>query len=265
MTPAIVTPFHTAYYEYTVYTWDFYTRSKVLDLGCGTGRSTIHAARKGAFVVGFDISRKMLDECKRKVNPSLLSQVCYVLGDAENLPFVDSCFDAVTCCAVLHHLPRIDECAKECSRVLQSEGKIFFAEEENAARIHANLLEVVFTSPLHGVKRLLHHLRLRIGSIVGTSIERQNHAPSVREGILPNEIIRSFRQQGVNVHLETSFFLIPPLARSPREICLKMPRPLWKFSYLAVRFSLRLDRIFRKFNSLRNRGWYISGIGKKLT
>src|SRR5688572_14704222 len=64
---------------------------KVLDLGAGTGGSTVDLGRGGAYAVGSDLSLGMLG-VGRRVRP----QVPLVAGDALALPFADGAFDAVT-------------------------------------------------------------------------------------------------------------------------------------------------------------------------
>lgn len=55
----------------------------VLDVGCGTGRVTLHLAQEGVSVVGVDYSQAMLDRAARKlaVLPDLRTQVTWVHGD----------------------------------------------------------------------------------------------------------------------------------------------------------------------------------------
>ncbi len=59
------------------------TGGPVLDVGCGTGRVTLHLAQEGVRVVGVDISQAMLDRAARKLDvlPDLRAQVAWVHGD----------------------------------------------------------------------------------------------------------------------------------------------------------------------------------------
>lgn len=60
----------------------------VLELGCGTGRITIPAARAGAHVVGVDRSAEMLARGRRRVRRSALEGTAsLVRGDIRSLPF----------------------------------------------------------------------------------------------------------------------------------------------------------------------------------
>ena len=60
----------------------------ILDLGCGTGRHLLPLARRGYQVVGFDNSRKMLAQLKRKLSGKnkAVRLVCGDLGETRKLP-----------------------------------------------------------------------------------------------------------------------------------------------------------------------------------
>lgn len=77
----------------------------VLDVACGTGNFTRDFARSvgpGGLVVGIDVSRTMLARAVADTRSAGLGNAAYVRGDAQELPFRDSSFDAVCCFAALH-------------------------------------------------------------------------------------------------------------------------------------------------------------------
>ena len=61
----------------------------VLDIGCGTGRSTRDAALSAApgRVVGLDVSEQSLERARQLSAAEQLDNVTYVHGDAQTLPF----------------------------------------------------------------------------------------------------------------------------------------------------------------------------------
>ena len=72
-----------------------------LEVGCGTGRWTIPVAREtGAEMTGLDMSRSMLEMARRKS-----TDVRWVEGDAQDLPFDPGTFDTVTMAYALHQVP----------------------------------------------------------------------------------------------------------------------------------------------------------------
>jgi len=82
----------------------------LLDLGCGTGEVSqlMYGAQR---IVGVDIDAQALQKAKNNLPDA-------VLADARCLPFEDSSFHSITSICVMEHLPDIDECLAEISRVL---------------------------------------------------------------------------------------------------------------------------------------------------
>ncbi len=95
------------------------TSPTILDVGCGDGRDTSFLGKKGADVVGLDLSKKMVD----------LARECYpdckfVYGDIRYTPFSDNTFDCIWASASLIHFPKnkLKEVQKEIYRILKKEG-----------------------------------------------------------------------------------------------------------------------------------------------
>jgi SAM-dependent methyltransferase len=97
----------------------------VLDLACGPGNFTRSIANCGddIKVVGFDLSRQMLERAVKLTEEQNLSNVCYMRGSALDLPFDPESFDAVICCAALHLFTDYDQALVEISRVLRVGGE----------------------------------------------------------------------------------------------------------------------------------------------
>ena len=96
---------------------------QLLDLGCGWGRWTLAAAKRGFEVVGVDPSLGAL-MAARRVSRSLSVRSRYVCGDARFLPFRDASFDAVFSYSVLQHLsePDVELVLQDIARVLRPGG-----------------------------------------------------------------------------------------------------------------------------------------------
>jgi len=100
--------------------------SKVLDLGCGTGRHTSAVARlKQVIAIGLDINLADAREAKKRL---LYEQELGVQGggvwgilvaDVTALPFKDNAFDCVICSEVLEHVPRQDSAIHEATRIVR--------------------------------------------------------------------------------------------------------------------------------------------------
>lgn len=91
--------------------------SKILEVGCGTGRITTELVERGYEVSPTDISRAMLTQYEQK--PGLPKPQ---LADATRLPFPDDSFPTAFSLRVIWHLPRkdIDKAASEVARVSSS-------------------------------------------------------------------------------------------------------------------------------------------------
>ncbi len=94
--------------------------SRVLDVGCGSGKMLAPMARVGFDVVGVDICRGPL---------LALAPYALVQGDARNLPFRDGSFNGAVCYDVLQHLLGGERGAaiREVKRVL-APGGLFFLQ-----------------------------------------------------------------------------------------------------------------------------------------
>ena len=102
----------------------FNTKSiSLLDIGCGAGFLTNALALRGYVVTGIDLSRESLAVARQFDNTN---SVNYDYGNAYELPYNDSHFDAVCCMDFLEHVEKPDRVIAEASRVLRSGGLFFF-------------------------------------------------------------------------------------------------------------------------------------------
>jgi ubiquinone/menaquinone biosynthesis C-methylase UbiE len=99
--------------------------ARVVDLGCGSGVFTHLLQRRGYRSSGVDLSSKLLEIARAK-----FSNIEFIEGDVERLPFPDASFDGVFLSGVLHHLPDRSHCAAEVFRILRPGGK-FVAFDPN--------------------------------------------------------------------------------------------------------------------------------------
>lgn len=111
------------------FTKEFSKGDRILDLGTGAGTLSLLMAEMGYDVVGLDISDNMLSEARRRASMQGL-KVELRKGDAEDPPFDDETFDAITFRWLLWTLPNPNKALKEWKRILRPEGRIYAFEPE---------------------------------------------------------------------------------------------------------------------------------------
>ena len=98
---------------------------KVLDLGCGDGTTALPAARRGAAVLGVDISRNLVEAGNRRAKEEGLTNVRFEHGDATDLRGLDDrSFDLVVSIFGAMFAPKPFDVAKEMVRVTRPGGRI---------------------------------------------------------------------------------------------------------------------------------------------
>ncbi|HWS34176.1 MAG TPA: class I SAM-dependent methyltransferase [Actinoplanes sp.] len=102
---------------------------RVLDLGCGEGRHTFEAYRRGADVVALDLSvtdlgttRKWCAAMDLEGEAPSTASATVVQGNLLSLPFPDASFDRVIASEVLEHIPDDVTAIRELTRVLRPGG-----------------------------------------------------------------------------------------------------------------------------------------------
>ena len=105
--------------------------SQVIDVGCGAGRHSFQAYRRGADVIAFDQNAAeladvatMLKAMREAGEAPASASAQVVVGDALALPYPDGTFDCVIASEILEHIPDDDIAIGELVRVLKPGGML---------------------------------------------------------------------------------------------------------------------------------------------
>jgi SAM-dependent methyltransferase len=103
---------------------------RVLDLASGSGEPALQIADSlgtSGNVVATDLSEGMLELASENAHAQGLSNISFVQCDAENIPFQDAAFDAVTSRMGVMFFVDIRRALAEIKRVLRPQGRAAFA------------------------------------------------------------------------------------------------------------------------------------------
>lgn len=101
--------------------------SKIIDIGCGTGRDAEELIRRGFDYIGIDASGGMLEVAKNRVKDGK-----FEIGDFYKLDFEDETFDGFWAAASLLHVPKkdLDKVVSEIRRVIRMNGVGFISVKQ---------------------------------------------------------------------------------------------------------------------------------------
>lgn len=101
-----------------------FSGKQVLDLGCGYGWHCKYAAENGALaVLGLDLSRKMIEEAKKRNSDKVISyRVCGI----EAYEYTENRWDIVVSNLALHYIEDIEAIFQKVYRTLKKDGVFIF-------------------------------------------------------------------------------------------------------------------------------------------
>lgn len=137
---------------------------RILDVATGTGDLALAALKLNPEqVIGVDISNKMMDVGRVKVaKKNLENKISFQTADAENLPFENDSFDAITSAYGVRNFENLEKGLTEMSRVLKSGG-------------HAMILE--FSQPKNFIFRKLYYFYFcNVLPFVGKLVSKDSRA-----------------------------------------------------------------------------------------
>jgi 2-polyprenyl-6-hydroxyphenyl methylase / 3-demethylubiquinone-9 3-methyltransferase len=108
---------------------------RALDVGCGGGILADAMARKGAEVLGIDLSSKALKVAQLHALQAQTPRVSYREIGAEDLANeLPGQFDVVTCMEMLEHVPDPASVVRACATMVRPGGWVFFSTLNRSAK-----------------------------------------------------------------------------------------------------------------------------------
>ncbi|NLW46108.1 MAG: class I SAM-dependent methyltransferase [Firmicutes bacterium] len=106
---------------------------RIIDVGCGRGGAlnTIHKYYKPQISVGLDISYENVKYCGRTHKDRLF----FLVGDAENLPFLDNSFDVIINMESSLNYPDLEKFYTEAYRILNTGGLFIYTDSVPTSEI----------------------------------------------------------------------------------------------------------------------------------
>ena len=151
---------------------------RILDLGCGDGLLTWTLAERGAWAVGIDADRAMLEAASARSTRLRRQRPRFVEGRIEQLPFPDGSFDVVMIVTVLCLVVDRAGAVREAARVLRPGGRLVIgdlgrwsawaARRRVKAWLGSKLWQSAHFSPARGLSRLVEHAGLIVEAVRGS-------------------------------------------------------------------------------------------------
>jgi len=148
---------------------------RVLDLACGTADVAIEIlrARPDALIFGADLSLPMLRAGRPKLIARKMEDAIYLAAaSAEDLPYADETFDAVTIAFGIRNVSRREKALAQMARVVKPGGKVLVLD---------------FSLPPNPLVRRLygfyfHRVLPLLGGLISGSLEAYRYLPKSVEG-----------------------------------------------------------------------------------
>ena len=138
--------------KHTLVSDNVHSNDSVLEIGCGTGTAAILAAKRGAHVVGFDISNAMLTVAREKVSSEQLNANIELIEMpvSEMDRFPDQGFDVVFSTLVFSELSKDEQeyTLAQSYRILRPGGVLALADEVQPRSIWKRLLHGAVRIPM---------------------------------------------------------------------------------------------------------------------
>jgi ubiquinone/menaquinone biosynthesis C-methylase UbiE len=194
--------------------------SKILDVGCGSGRFSIGAALAGYDVTGIDITSEAINAASNKAKRIELNNLNFLVGDMTNMPFKDNEFDYVFCprfsINAVATFQRRQKAIQEMIRVVKL-GGIVYIESFNRFYLGKGLsfllknifldIQKIFTMAFYWIFQ-----KQYTGLLLGDITYRANKVNAAPKGYAHLPTIFELKKL-TSAHVPLKFYSIPQIVR----------------------------------------------------
>ncbi|MHA2061304.1 MAG: class I SAM-dependent methyltransferase [Candidatus Sifarchaeia archaeon] len=132
---------------------NFVKTTRILDIGCGSGRHSIELAQRGYSVTGIDLSKSLLKRAMQKAS-KLNIKVDFQNQDARNLIFEDEFDLVILLCEGAFPLMETDEMnyqiLSNVAKALKEKGKLIFTTLNGLFPLFHSVKEIINTGSSEG-------------------------------------------------------------------------------------------------------------------
>ncbi len=241
------------------------SNAKALDYGCGPGGRTICWKRKLKIehMIGIDNSLVHLKSALTFTGSENEDNIFYVLSKGEKLPFSDKTFDVILSYDVFEHVDDVEQCMKECKRILKNGGYLIlvFPPFYSPTGLHISQftripwLNVLFD--INTISSAYNKIVASYGDKFKNYLTKETTAENSRFGSINCTTILHFdtivKEQKWYVEEETNLplFKVGLLSLKHKYISFLLSLPCFIFSNILFTkeyFTHRIVRILRKIN-----------------
>lgn len=140
----------------TIETLNEFNFSKVIELGCGTGKNTAFLLKKANKIIGLDFSQEMLNKAKAKINNSRVEFQKADLTTAWNIE--DEYADLITCSLVLEHIKNLNFIFNQANKKLKNDGIFFISELHPFKQYSGSKAKFETEKETQELKTYIHHI-----------------------------------------------------------------------------------------------------------
>ena len=132
---------------------------RIIDVGCGDGRTIFYLAKRKNTVIGIDISHTRLSRAKQKVL-RYSNHTLAVQSYAEALPIKGKVFDGAVCTEVLEHVIDDDALLRGLSQVVKPHAWVLISIPTVSMRRYFDMLytkKPIYFDPIEHVREFTHY------------------------------------------------------------------------------------------------------------